>query len=93
MKMKKTIAAATLVAIMMLSVGATAYAGQDYYKKYKNLKAKYSKLEKKYKQAKKQRDDYGSQLEGTYMELVQCQRTLGGVNPWLEAANEKGGSQ
>lgn len=91
--MKKTIASALLVAVMMLSVGATAYAGKDYFKLYKSYKAKYEKTKKELKQVKKQRDDYGSQLEGTYMELVQCQRTLGGVNPWLEAANEKGGSR
>lgn len=94
--MKKTIAAALLVATMMLSVGATAYAGQDYFKKYKSLKAKYEKLEKKYKKAKEQRDDYGYQNESTYLDLVQCQKQLSGAKPWeewAEVAAQKGGSQ
>jgi hypothetical protein len=91
--MKKTIAASLLVAVMMLSIGATAYAGKDYYKLYKLYEARYKKAKKEIKKLKAQRDDYGNQNESTYLDLVQCQRQLIGANPWLEADQEKGGSQ
>lgn len=49
----------------------------------------YYQLYKKYKKLKKDYDKRGVEMESIYMDLVQCQRTLGGVNPWLEADEEK----
>lgn len=103
--MRKTMLSSLAVIVLGASLftyniaeqGAEAKSqSKDYYQLYKKYKAKYEdkksdhkKLEKKYKKLKKSYDDRGVEMESIYMDLVQCQRTLGGVNPWLEADEEK----
>lgn len=79
----------TIGVFAILFSGSFAYAGNNYYQKYLQYKAKYEKVLKENKKLKKEISNMGNDYESCYMELVQCQRTINGENPWLDAINSK----
>lgn len=82
--MKKIISIILVAGFISFSIPTVSAAGKNYFQLYKLYKHRYENAKKELKKVKKQRDKYGSQNEGTYLELVQCQRQLLGVNPWLD---------